>query len=91
MAERKVVARIVSRLGPCPSGHQIGQEWDLADGPAAGMCQWAYNSIYPFYCVLRYGGRFPWQHGEGPSESIEVSCPDPDNAQRIRLEVTGTR
>jgi hypothetical protein len=41
--------------------------------------------------VLRYGGKFPWHHGEGPSESIEVACPDPDNGQRIRLEAGGTK
>ncbi len=84
MAERKVKARIVSALVPCARGHQVGDEWDLSDGCPPGLCHWAWNSIYPFYCVLRYGGRLPWQ---GEDNFVEVSCPDPDATQRIRLEL----
>lgn len=82
--EHRVRATIVSCARPCPHGHRVGQEWDLSEGAPGDLCHWAYNSLYPFYCVLRYGGRFPWQREEGP---VEVSCPDPDNAQRIRLEI----
>ncbi len=87
MASRRIIARIVGSAAPCPRGHSGQEEWDVTDGPPAGLCHWAWSSLYPFYVVLRYGGRFPWHKHDGPSTYIEVGCPDPDNAQRYRLEV----
>jgi uncharacterized repeat protein (TIGR04076 family) len=87
MASKRIILRIVDRTGPCPRGHDSTQEWDITDGVAHDLCHWAWNSVYPFYLVLRHGGRFAWHKGDAPSTSIEVGCPDPDNAQRFRLEV----
>ena len=84
MPEYHITAQIVGAVQPCPRGHKVGEQWDLADGCPAGLCHWAWNSIYPFYCVLRYGGRLPWQ---GTDEWVEVSCPDPEATQRIRLTI----
>lgn len=84
MAERRIRLKIVDAKVPCGRGHKIGDEWDLSNGQPAGLCHWAWNSIYPFYCILRYGGRLPWQ---GDDDWADVSCPDPDVCQRYRLEI----
>lgn len=84
---KRIVARIVRSAAPCPHGHGCGEEWDVTDGAPAGFCHWAWNSLYPFYLIVRSGGRFPWHKGDSPSTSIEVACPDPDNGQRFRIEL----
>ena len=62
MAENyEVVARVVSQKGCCSAGHRSGDEFIIQDIMPAGMCAWAFNSIFPFYAVLKYNGSFPWE------------------------------
>jgi uncharacterized repeat protein (TIGR04076 family) len=37
------------------------------------MCWAAYNSIFPFAMVLKFGGSFPWQQNP---DVVTASCPD---------------
>ncbi len=83
---KKVVVEIVEikGTGKCPLGLIKGQSWlvDSAEVPK-GFCGWAYNSIFPFMQVLRFGGSFPW---EKEGEAL-VGCPDPHNKVVFKLTV----
>ena len=78
----KVVAKIVSQKGRCVAGHKVGDEFDIGDLTPAGMCSYAFHSIYPFATVLQFGGAFPWE--EDPDKAT-VACPDPGNPVVIEL------
>ena len=77
-----VKIRLIGNRSPCHSGHKVGDEWLWQDKAPAGLCFAAYNSLYPFALVLRYGGRFPWQ--EDP-DAVTMSCPDADVVNRFEL------
>jgi len=42
----------------------------------AGMCAWAFYTLFPFAQVLMSGGAFPW---EKHPDKCTVACPDPGN------------
>ena len=89
-AGERVRIEIVDILvrGECPSGHTVGQTWEITDGMLPeGMCGSAYNSIQPFVTALRYGGAFPWS-GE---RHLRVSCPDADNPVVFSVSVVEER
>ncbi len=73
--EYDVRIKLISNKQPCHCGQQIGDEWEFGEKTPGNMCFAAYNSIFPFALVLKYGGRFPWQ--EDP-DAVTASCPDPD-------------
>lgn len=81
------VAEVRGRQGPgtCSYGHRVGAEWELGESCPPGLCAWAFNSLYPFATVLRFGGTLPW---EPDLARARVSCPDPDNTVvfELRLE-----
>lgn len=72
----KVVARVVSQKGTCVAGHKDGNEFVVGDRTPAGMCSWAFCSIFPFATVLQFGGSFPWGKD---SDKITIACPEPEN------------
>lgn len=77
MAEgREVRVKVVSQRGHCEYGHREGDEWVVGDTTPAGLCTWAFNSLYPALSVLMYGGAFPW---ESDPDACTVCCPDPAN------------
>lgn len=84
--DSKVLVEIIEikGSGECPLGLAKGQSWfiDSAKVPE-GFCGWAYNSIFPFIQVLRFGGSFPWEK-EGEAT---VCCPDPHNTVVFKLKV----
>ena len=82
--ERTVKAKIVRIMGAgsCPMGLKVGDEFELGATTPKGMCSWAYNAMLPFVTVLRFDGRFPWQE----SDTIEVCCPDANNAVVFELQ-----
>ena len=87
---RRVVARVVevrSRSGPgrCSYGHTIGDEFEIAE-VCPQMCVWAFNALFPFAAVLRFGGALPW---ENSPDTAAVSCPDPDNTVVFELQASG--
>lgn len=74
--ERKqydVSIKLISNRKPCNIGHKVGEEWLLQYKTPDGLCWAAYNAIFPFAIVLKYGGSFPWQKDP---DVITASCPD---------------
>lgn len=78
-----VSARVITQTGRCAAGHKVGDSWIIGHETPAGICIWAWNAIFPFVAILRYGGGFS-SMGPG-SDSITLVCPDPYN--RVEFEV----
>jgi uncharacterized repeat protein (TIGR04076 family) len=74
MAE--VIAEVISQRGTCAAGHKAGDRFVIGDKTPAGMCSWAFYTLFPFAGVLQYDGAFPW---ESDPNKTTVACPDPDN------------
>ena len=68
-----VAIKLIGNQRPCHGGHKIGDEWLWQEKTLGGMCWAAYNSIFPFALVLKYGGTFPWQQDP---DVVTASCPD---------------
>ena len=68
--------RIISQKGHCEVGHKVGDEWMIDDSVPAGMCAWAFYTLFPFAIALKSGGAFPW---EKDKDSTTIACPDADN------------
>ena len=79
------MARVDGRDGPgrCSYGHLVGDSFEIGEVCPAGLCAWAFNSLFPFATVLRFGGSLPWEDAGRAC----VSCPDPDNTVVFELEV----
>src|SRR5512139_1947382 len=77
MSSYKVQGKIVEirGSGTCSYGHRVGETFTF-DEMGSAICQWAQNSIFPFYTVLKFGGKFPWLKDP---DRLQVACPDPDN------------
>ncbi len=71
-----VIARIISQQGTCSAGHKEGDEFIISQSTPAGMCSWAYYTLFPFATVLQFGGSFPW---EKDPDKTTVVCPDPES------------
>ena len=86
MAEQhEVIARVVSQKGTCVAGHKTGDEFPIGDTTQAGMCSYAFQTIFPAATVLQFGGSFPW---EDDPDKATVACPDPANPVVIELRRT---
>ncbi len=72
----KIIARVTSQQGTCGAGHKVGDEFVLGQTTPAGMCSWAFHTLFPFAETLEFGGSFPWESGP---DKARVPCPDPDN------------
>jgi uncharacterized repeat protein (TIGR04076 family) len=72
----KIVARVISQKGTCEFGHKIGDEFFIGQTTPAGMCSWAFYTLFPFAQALQWGGSFPW---EKDPDKTTVACPDPAN------------
>jgi uncharacterized repeat protein (TIGR04076 family) len=83
MSSYKVQGKIIEirGSGTCSYGHQVGETFAFGEMGSA-ICQWAQNSIFPFYTVLKFGGKFPWQRDP---DRLQVACPDPDNVVVFEL------
>jgi len=80
----QVIARVISQTGSCAAGHRVGDEFVIGQTTPAGLCSWAYYSLFPFAEVLQFGGSFPWEES---SEKTTVACPDPENPVVFELRV----
>lgn len=69
-------AKVISQKGTCAAGHKEGDEFVLGNLTPAGMCPWAFYTIFPFLTVMKFRGHFPWLK-EGID--ITIACPDPGN------------
>ena len=66
----------------CSYGLQVGARFEIGETCPAGLCSWAFNSLYPFATALRFGGSLPWE--PVPGRAL-VSCPDPENTVVFEL------
>lgn len=73
---RDVIARVVSQKGICSAGCKVGDEFVVGQETPAGMCPWAFYTLFPFATVLQFGASFPW---EKDKTKTTVACPDPTN------------
>jgi uncharacterized repeat protein (TIGR04076 family) len=73
----KIIAKVISQKGKCEAGHKVGDEFiiDPLKTPA-GMCPWAFYTVFPFAEPLQFGGAFPWE--KDPAKA-KVACPDANN------------
>lgn len=69
-------ARIISQKGHCAAGHNVGDEFVIGDVAPAGICSWAFFTLFPFISALQAGGSFPW---EKDADKTTVACPDAEN------------
>lgn len=83
IGSRKIKARVISQKGTCVAGHRVGDEFEICDICPAGLCSWAFYTIFPFAQVLICGGSFPWENNP---DSTTVACPDP--ASPVVFELT---
>lgn len=80
----QVMARVLSQQGSCAAGHQVGDEFVIGQTTPAGLCSWAYYSLFPFAEVLQFGGAFPW---EKSPDKATVACPDAENPVVFELRL----
>jgi len=76
---------VVDQKGTCVAGHKTGDEFPIGDTTPAGMCSYAFQTIFPAATVLQFGGSFPW---EDDPDKATVACPDPANPVVIELRRT---
>jgi uncharacterized repeat protein (TIGR04076 family) len=83
MDQYKIMGKIVEirGKGQCSYGHEVGQVFEFSE-MGSPICQWAQNSIFPFFTALKFGGKFPWS--EDP-DRLQIACPDPDNVVVFEL------
>ncbi len=68
---------------PCGFGHKVGDTWIFKGGKTvAGFCGSAYDVIFPYWRVLRFGGEFPW---EKDKDKTIICCPDPESGVVFEL------
>ena len=72
----EIIAEVISQKGTCAAGHRVGDKFVIGQKTPAGLCSWAFSSLFPFAEVLEFGGSFPWE--KDPNKAT-VACPDPDN------------
>ena len=83
MDEYRVMGKIreIRGKGACSYGHQVEEIFEIKE-VGSSICQWALTSIFPFYTVLKFGGKFPWVKDH---DRLQVACPDPDNVVVFEL------
>lgn len=72
----RVIAKVISQSGTCVAGHRVGDEFVMGQRTPAGMCSWAFCTLFPFVEVLEFGGAFPWE--DDPDRAV-AQCPDAEN------------
>ena len=45
----KVMAKVISQKGSCEAGHSIGDEFVIGQKAPAGICSWAFYTLFPFF------------------------------------------
>ena len=84
MAEQyNIKVKVISQKGACAAGHKVGDEWVIKDDlTPAGMCLYAFNSLFPATQVMAFGGILPWE----PNPDVAtVACTNAGNAVVFEL------
>jgi len=72
---------------PCAFGHKVGDTWVFKGGKTvAGLCSAAYDVLFPYWRVLRFGGELPWEKNK---DKAIICCPDPESG--VVFELTRIR
>ncbi|MDD4859962.1 MAG: TIGR04076 family protein [Dehalococcoidales bacterium] len=73
----ELTVKVISQKGTCAAGHKVGDTFTMGgEKTPAGVCPWAFYTLFPFATVLEFGGAFPWEKEPGMTT---VACPDPGN------------
>ncbi len=87
----RLTGKIIDVKGKCEAGHEVGEEINLTiysekrTVKGVKLCPYFMASIFPFLCVMQFGGQFPW---EKDPNSCEFVCLDFVNQVKIRIERT---
>jgi uncharacterized repeat protein (TIGR04076 family) len=85
----KLTGKIIDVKGKCEAGHEVGEEIDLTiygeKGIVKGLklCPYFMDSIFPYLCVMQFGGQFPWE--KDPNVFV-MECPDFETGVKIRVK-----
>ncbi|HEX9896409.1 MAG TPA: TIGR04076 family protein [Dehalococcoidales bacterium] len=79
----KVKAKVVSQKGHCEAGLKVGDEFIIGDTTPAGICTWAFYTLFPFISALQSGGVFPW---EKDKDTTTAACVDSTNPVVFELK-----
>jgi len=79
----RVKAKVINQKGTCEAGQKVGDEFIIGNTLPAGMCAWAFYTIFPFVTALQAGGTFPWEEDK---DTAVVACPDPQNPVVFELK-----
>ncbi|MFP3898509.1 MAG: TIGR04076 family protein [Dehalococcoidia bacterium] len=80
-----VIAKVISQKGTCTAQHKVGDEFPIGQETPAGLCSWAFYTLFPFAQVLQFSGSFPWE--QDPNKAT-VACPDAENPVVFELRRT---
>ncbi len=72
----RVQAKVINQKGHCEAGQKVGDEYVIGNTAPAGMCVWAFYTLFPFVSALQAAGAFPW---EADKDTTTVACPDAGN------------
>ena len=78
-----VQVTVVSQKGVCGYGHKVGDKWIVSGTTPAGICNAAYNVLYPEIRTYRFGGVLPWTKDP---DSCCLACPDNENPVVFELK-----
>ncbi len=92
----RVVGEIIAIAGECWWGHKVGDKFILStwenlpfstNSCKQPLCGMFLNHIYPYICVLQWGGKWPayWDGVGQTGEQMVMICPDNFNAAQIKL------
>jgi len=73
----QVKARVISQKGTCSTGHKVGDEFIIGDTLPAGMCAWAFYSLFPF--VAGFSPAAP-----SPGRKTRTKPPSPARMRKTR-------
>lgn len=78
----RVTATVKCIKGTCNAGHKVGDVMNVSARDTACMCGYLYHAAHPTILMLQFGGSVPW----GPSDTVELHCPDPLNLLTVELK-----
>jgi uncharacterized repeat protein (TIGR04076 family) len=81
----RVTATVKCIKGTCNAGHKVGDVINVSARNTAGMCGYLYHAAHPTILMLQFGGNVPW----GPSDTVELHCPDPLNLLTVEFKRGG--
>lgn len=71
--KKKIFIKIIEIRGRCMKGLKRGQIFKMNLGDYPQICPAAFDELYPYISILRYGGSIPWSKEK---DSCLVQCSD---------------